>query len=138
MIKYNLICECGKTFQSWFSSSDEHDVLRRKKLINCIYCDSTSVRKSVMAPNLFSKSNKISKNNNLEKKIKKQLSQLRKYIEKNCKNVGNNFPREARSIYYDKKISEGIYGRATPEETAELLEEGIDVATIPWPNKSEN
>ena len=138
MIKYNLICECGKTFESWFSSSDEHDVQRRKKLINCIYCDSTSVRKSVMAPNLFSKSNKISKNNNLEKKIKKQLSQLRKYIEKNCKNVGNNFPREARSIYYDKKISEGIYGRATPEETAELLEEGIDVATIPWPNKSEN
>ena len=138
MIKYNLICECGKTFQSWFSSSDEHDVLRRKKLINCIYCDSTSVRKSVMAPNLFSKSNKISKNNNLEKKIKKQLLELRKYIEKNCKNVGNNFPREARNIYYDKKISEGIYGRATPEETAELLEEGIDVATIPWPNKSEN
>jgi len=138
MIKYNLICECGKTFQSWFSSSDEHDVLRRKKLINCIYCDSTSVRKSVMAPNLFSKSNKISKNNNLEKKIKKQLLELRKYIEKNCKNVGNKFPREARSIYYDKKISEGIYGRATPEETAELLEEGIDVATIPWPNKSEN
>ena len=138
MIKYNLICECGKTFQSWFSSSDEHDVLRRKKLINCIYCDSTSVRKSVMAPNLFGKSNKISKNNNLEKKVKKQLLELRKYIEKNCKNVGNNFPREARSIYYDKKISEGIYGRATPEETAELLEEGIDVATIPWPNKSEN
>ena len=138
MIKYNLICECGKAFESWFSSSDEYDVLLRKKLINCIYCDSTSVRKSVMAPNLFSKSNKISKNNNLEKKIKKQLSQLRKYIEKNCKNVGNNFPREARSIYYDKKISEGIYGRATPEETAELLEEGIDVATIPWPNKSEN
>ena len=138
MIKYNLICECGKTFQSWFSSSDEHDVLRRKKLINCIYCDSTSVRKSVMAPNLFTKSNKISKNNNLEKKVKKQLLELRKYIEKNCKNVGNNFPREARSIYYDKKISEGIYGRATPEETAELLEEGIDVATIPWPNKSEN
>ena len=138
MIKYNLICECGKTFESWFSSSDEHDVQLKKKLINCIYCDSTSVRKSVMAPNLFSKSNKISKNNNLEKKIKKQLSQLRKYIEKNCKNVGNNFTREARSIYYDKKISEGIYGRATPEETAELLEEGIDVATIPWPNKSEN
>jgi len=27
---------------------------------------------------------------------------------------------------------------ATPEETLELLEEGIDVATIPWQNKSEN
>ena len=138
MIKYNLICECGKTFESWFSSSDDHDVQRKKKLINCIYCDSTSVRKSVMAPNLFSKTNKTSKNTNIEKKIKKQLLELRRYIEKNCKNVGHNFPREARSIHYDKKTSKGIYGKATPEETAELLEEGIDVATIPWPNKSEN
>ena len=138
MIKYNLICECGKTFESWFSSSDEHDVQRRKKLIHCIYCDSTSVNKSVMAPNLFSKTNKISRNTNIEKKIKKQLLELRRYIEKNCKYVGNNFTREARSIYYDKKTSKGIYGKATPEETAELLEEGIDVATIPWQNKSEN
>ena len=138
MIKYNLICECGKTFESWFLSSNEYDVLRRKKLINCIYCDSTSVRKSVMAPNLFSKTNKTSKNTNIEKKIKKQLLELRRYIEKNCKNVGDNFPREARSIHYDKKTSKGIYGKATPEETAELLEEGIDVATIPWQNKSEN
>ena len=138
MIKYNLICECGKTFESWFLSSDEHDVQRRKKLINCIYCDSTSVRKSVMAPNLFSKTNKTSKNTNIEKKIKKQLLDLRRYIEKNCKNVGDNFPREARNIHYGKKTSKGIYGKATPEETAELLEEGIDVATIPWPNKSEN
>ena len=138
MIKYNLICECGKTFESWFLSSNEYDVLRRKKLINCIYCDSTLVRKSVMAPNLFNKTNKISKNTNLEKKIKKQLLDLRKYIKKNCRNVGDNFPREARSIHYDKKTSKGIYGKATPEETAELLEEGIDVATIPWPNESEH
>ena len=138
MIKYNLICECGKTFESWFSSSDEYDALRKKKLVNCIYCDSVLVRKSVMAPNLFNKTNKTSKNTNLEKKIKKQLLELRKYIEKNCKNVGDSFPREARSIHYDKKTSKGIYGKATPEETAELLEEGIDVATIPWPNKSEN
>ena len=138
MIKYNLICECGKTFESWFSSSDEHDLLRRKKLINCIYCNSTSVKKSVMAPNLFSKENKNSENTNLEKKVKKQLLELKSYIKKNCKDVGDNFPHEARRIHYDKKTSKGIYGKATPEETAELLEEGIDVATIPWPNKLEH
>jgi len=91
-----------------------------------------------MAPNLSSKTNKTSENINVEKKIKKQLLELRRYIEKNCKNDGDNFPREARSIHYDKKTSKGIYGKATPEETAELLEEGIDVATIPWPNNSEN
>ena len=138
MIKYNLVCRCGKTFQSWFSSSNEYDVLRKKKLINCIYCNNTSIKKSVMAPNLFSKSNKIITITKLEKKIKKELLNFRRYIEKNCKNVGNNFSQEARKIHYDKKTSKGIYGQASTEETNELIEEGIDVATIPWVNKLEN
>jgi len=138
MIKYNLICKCRETFESWFSSSSEFDSLCKRKLIKCIYCESTSVRKMVMAPNLSSKSNKVFKKTKLEKNIKKQLLNFRKYIEKNCKNVGENFTREARNIHYDKKSSQGIYGKATPEETSELLEEGIEVTTIPWVDKSEN
>ena len=138
MIKYNLTCKCGKTFESWFSSSDGYDTLWKQKLINCIYCNSTSVKKSVMAPNLLNKANVVSKNVKFEKKIKKQLVEFRKYLEKNCKNVGDNFSHEGRSIHYDKKTSQGIYGTATPEETSELLEEGIDVATIPWVNETEN
>ena len=138
MIKYNLICKCRATFESWFSSSSEFDSLCKRKLIKCIYCESTSVRKMVMAPNLSSKSNKVFKKTKLEKNIKKQLLNFRKYIEKNCKNVGENFTREARNIHYDKKSSQGIYGKATPEETSELLEEGIEFTTIPWVDKSEN
>ena len=138
MIKYNLTCKCGVSFESWFLSSSGFDYLCRKKLIKCIYCGSLSVKKSVMAPNLPSKSNKVFKKTKLEKNIKKQLLDFRKYIEKNCKDVGENFTREARSIHYDKKTSQGIYGKATPEETSELLEEGIEVATIPWIDKSEN
>tara|TARA_B100001245_G_C22621692_1_gene306684 strand:- start:271 stop:546 length:276 start_codon:yes stop_codon:yes gene_type:complete len=91
-----------------------------------------------MAPNLLNKANVVSKNVKFEKKIKKQLVEFRKYLEKNCKNVGDNFSHEVRSIHYDKKTSQGIYGTATPEETSELLEEGIDVATIPWVNETEN
>ena len=138
MIKYNLICKCGGSFESWFLSSSGFDSLCKKKLIKCIYCGSLSVKKSVMAPNLPSKSNKVFKKTKLEKNIKKQLLDVRKYIEQNCKNVGENFTREARSIHYDKKTSQGIYGKATPEETSELLEEGIEVATIPWVDKLEN
>ena len=137
MIKYNLTCKCGGSFESWFLSSSGFDYLCRKKLIKCIYCGSLSVKKSVMAPNLTSKSNKVFKKTKLEKNIKKQLLDFRKYIEKNCKDVGENFTREARSIHYDKKTSQGIYGKATPEETNELLEEGIEIATIPWTDKSE-
>ena len=91
-----------------------------------------------MSPNLTSKSNKSSVKRNIEKDIRKELLNFRKYIEKNCKNVGDKFTQEARSIHYDKKTSQGIYGRATPEETSELLEEGIEVATVPWVDKSEN
>jgi len=138
MIKYNLACECGKKFESWFSSSDEYDLLKKKKLISCVYCNSVSVQKTIMAPNLQSKSNKLKKRVKLEKKIKKELMDFRRYIEKNCKNVGENFTQEARKIHYDKKTSKGIYGKATSEETNELIEEGIDVATIPWIDKLEN
>ena len=138
MIKYNLICKCGETFESWFSSSSEFDYLCKKKLIKCIYCESSLVKKSVMAPNLPCKSNKIFKNTESEKNIKKQLLDFRKYIEKNCRNVGENFSREARSIHYDKKTSKGIYGKTTPEEASELIEEGIELVSVPWVDKSEN
>ena len=30
MIKYNLVCKCGETFVSWFSSSAEFDSLCKK------------------------------------------------------------------------------------------------------------
>ena len=138
MIKYNLICKCGKTFESWFSSSNKFDSLCKNKLIQCIYCESALVKKTVMAPSLTRKSNEVLTKTKLEKNIKKQLINFRKYIEKNCKNVGKRFTQEARSIHYDKKTSQGIYGRATPEETSELLEEGIEVASIPWIDESEN
>ena len=138
MIKYNLICNCGKTFESWFSSSSEFDSLCKKKIVKCIYCNSSLVKKTVMAPSLASKSNKILKKTKLEKDIKKQLLNFRKYVEKNCRNVGEKFAQEARNIHYDKKTSQGIYGKATPEETSDLIDEGIEVTTIPWVDKSEN
>ena len=138
MIKYNLICECGKSFESWFSSSTEYDSLRRKKYLSCIYCNSNVVKKSIMAPNLYGKSNVSSKDTKSAKKLRNQLIEFRKYVEKNCKDVGNNFAQEARSIHYDNKTSKGIYGKATAEETSELLEEGIDVVSLPWVKKSNN
>ena len=132
MIKYNLACECGNSFESWFPASSEFDSLLKKRVIKCIYCESSDVKKTVMAPRLSRKSNQILKKNKLRRNIKKQLVDFKKYIEKNCEDVGERFPQEARNIHYDKKTSKGIYGKATSEETSELIEEGIDVCTLPW------
>ena len=66
---------------------------------------------------------------------KNKLLNLRKYIEKNFDYVGKDFSKKVREVYYDKKSKRGIYGKTTSEEREELAEEGIDLLSIPWPNK---
>ncbi len=135
MIKYKLSCECKHTFDSWFSSSLDYEKLRRLKHISCPKCNSKKIKKSIMMPQLKTKSNKIAVSKK-EKNFQKKLNKLQEFVEKNCEYVGEKFAQEARNIHYDKKKSKGIYGKATPEQTNELIEEGIDVATIPWPKKN--
>ena len=48
MIKYNLTCKCGGTFESWFLNSSEFDILCKKKLVKCIYCESSLIKKSYL------------------------------------------------------------------------------------------
>ena len=94
-----------------------------------------------MSPSIISKEQKEKniKSTRYIKKIRKDLLKMRSFIEKNFKYVGDNLPQEARNIYYDKRKNKNIYGKATFEETEELKEEGIEIASIPWPNdKKEN
>ena len=57
MIKYKLKCErCEKDFDSWFSSSLEFEKLKKKKLLNCHFCGSKRIAKTLMAPNIINQS----------------------------------------------------------------------------------
>ena len=138
MIKYNLKCNNNHEFESWFLDSEEFEKLNKKNFLECIYCSSKRVSKSIMAP-MISKRNKKNNNLNLNNKIlkdkKKQLLELRKFIEKNFEYVGNNFSKKVREIYYDKDNKKMIYGTSTLKERKELAEEGIDLLTIPWIQK---
>ena len=101
MIKYNLKCKNKHEFESWFSDSKEFEKLVKKKMIECVFCKTKSVKKSIMSPSI-SNSNESTFSNKEIKKIKKDLVKLRKFIEKNFDYVGDNFPREVRKIYYDE------------------------------------
>ena len=138
MIKYNLVCKCNNTFDSWFASSEEFERLIKRKMITCIECNSNNVNKSIMAPNVSNAKKVNNKNYKFQKNIKKKIIEYQKFIKENCKYVGDNFAKEARSIHYDKKETKGIYGRVTAEEIDELNEEGIETTTIPWYDKTEN
>ena len=54
MIKYNLKCQNDHEFESWFSNSQEFDKLLRKNLLECIYCSSKKIKKSIMSPMISS------------------------------------------------------------------------------------
>ena len=59
------------------------------------------------------------------------MTGLRKYVEQNADYVGQEFPDEARKIHYGESEDRHIYGEASLEEAADLVEEGIDVAPLP-------
>ena len=139
MIRYNLKCHNDHEFESWFSDSKEFEKLNKKKMLECIYCSSKKISKSIMAPSISGYKNDIrGELNDFEKVLKiekKKLIQVRKFIEKNFEYVGKNFSQKVREIYYDKKNKKTIYGITTPKEKKELAEEGIDLLSIPWVDK---
>tara|TARA_B100000035_G_scaffold269434_1_gene243315 strand:+ start:168 stop:590 length:423 start_codon:yes stop_codon:yes gene_type:complete len=138
MIKYNLKCQNDHEFESWFSNSEEFDKLKRKNLLDCIYCSSKKIKKSIMAPMISSSKQKEESFEILDKNIKEEknnLLKLRNFIEKNFDYVGKDFTKKVREVYYDKKSKKAIYGTATPEEREELADEGINLLSIPWVSK---
>ena len=142
MIKYKLACKnCETTFDSWFASSKEFEKLKKKSLLLCHICNSTSVDKTLMAPSL--RNNKKDTKNDLQldknKNVKKIIKSYQKFIKENFKFVGENFAYEARSIHYNpKKKSKGIYGNASKKDLKDLKEEGIDTQMIPWVEDKDN
>ena len=138
MIKYNLQCENNHEFESWFSNSNEFEKLSKKRLLECIYCSSKEVSKSIMAPRVSimdKKSTNLRKLDKLLNAEKRELLKFRNFIEKNFENVGKNFSKEVRDIYYDKKNKRLIYGTTTQKEREELEDEGIDLLSVPWVSK---
>jgi len=139
MIKYNLKCNNEHEFESWFSDSNEFDNLKKKKLLECIFCSSKKVNKSIMAPMISG----IKINNNETQELnenlvneKDKLLKLRKFVENNFEYVEKNFSDKVREIYYDKKSKKAIYGKTTAKERKELEEEGIDLLSVPWVRKN--
>jgi hypothetical protein len=58
---------------------------------------------------------------------------LVRHVMANTDDVGERFAEEARRIHYGEAEQRGIRGQASPEETEELIEEGIGVLPLPIP-----
>ena len=161
MIVFDLKCSKSHVFEAWFSSSGAYEEQRAAGLVECPTCGSSDVSKAVMAPNVGAKSNQTvaipipqpadtsatasapsvpesvataipeQMPAELKEAAQKFMDGMRKHVETNCDYVGNEFAEEARKIHYGEADERGIYGEASADETAELLEEGIEILPIP-------
>ena len=138
MIKYNLKCENDHEFESWFSNSKEFEKLNKKNLLECIFCSSSKIQKSIMSPMVSGAKSKQKNKNLISKELiseRNKLLKLRNYVEKNFEFVGDKLSKRIREVYYDKGSNKSMYGTTTKDEREELAEEGIDLLSIPWVNK---
>ncbi|MEO8320976.1 MAG: DUF1178 family protein, partial [Bradyrhizobium sp.] len=55
MIRYNLRCEKGHSFESWFQSSSAYESQEKRRLVSCPACGSVKVERAIMAPQIVSK-----------------------------------------------------------------------------------
>jgi hypothetical protein len=137
MIRYNLRCDGGHTFESWFQSSSAYDSQVKRKLVTCAICGSAKVEKAIMAPRLSRGGKRGAPADSSapvmaeERELRAELKQLHDHLVKNADNVGARFPNEARKMHYGDIEHRPIYGEASPEEAKSLIEEGVEVGSLP-------
>ena len=144
MIRYALVCEAGHGFESWFPSSDAYDEQAGRGLVTCPFCDSPKVSKSLMSPGIARTDRGSGPAEPApaspesgpmiaepERRMREILRAMRQHVVETAEHVGPRFPEEARKIHYGEVDSRPIYGQASVEEARALIDEGIEVASLP-------
>lgn len=133
MITYSLACANQHKFDAWFRSAEAFDDQHARGIVTCPVCGSPKVEKALMAPALRMTSDKISVSTGhpMQSEIREFLRAMRKKVTSEADYVGDKFAEEARKIHFKESDPRGIYGEATRDEVAELLDDGVDFLPLP-------
>lgn len=139
MIRYALVCKAGHEFEGWFPGIAACDTQLGKGLVACPDCGSTKVQKALMAPAVAPKKDLAGAKKRALAFAAHQakLAAVREHVEQNFENVGERFPEEARRIHYGETEKRDIYGEASLQEAKELVDEGVEVAPLPGPQRTD-
>jgi hypothetical protein len=157
MIHYALRCGNAHEFDGWFRSSASFDQQAAGLLLDCPVCGNTRVQRALMAPRIAIHATRPLAESapvaepvpkpaidaphmavapsvpaTLPDGVRAALQRIRAQVEKTCDYVGPHFAREVRAMAEPGAAYRPVYGEATPDEAAALVEDGIDVARIPW------
>lgn len=129
---YDLSCEHDHRFEGWFSSEDDFNTQSNRSQICCPICDSKAISRLPSAPRL-SLSGALTLQVDVRAQVQAQIAELMRQVVANTVDVGDRFAEEARRIHYREAPERAIRGVATPSEREALIDEGIDVVTLPLP-----
>ena len=142
MIVFDLHCSRDHAFEGWFDSGDAYADQRERRLVRCPVCDDPEIEKRLTSrvrvrkagvpataapepPAAAPPAGKVAAGLPVE-----VLEKLREIV-RNTEDVGERFAEEARRIHYEEVPARAIRGHATPEQAAELQDEGIDFSALP-------
>lgn len=144
----DLVCAQGHTFEGWFGSEQDYADQQDRGLLTCPVCAEARVTRRPSAPRL----NLSTSRRDAEvvaaptagsvapspvtppdpaQVLQRALVQAVQNVLRSTEDVGERFVEEARRIHYGETQARNIRGQATPEQRAELQDEGIEVLALP-------
>jgi hypothetical protein len=145
----NLRCSNGHGFEGWFASDDEFMEQNGSGLLQCPLCADNVVTRMPSAPRLNlsgarevvpaqGPSDGTAGSPEEPGAIKPQQLQALwlqavRHVLANTEDVGERFAEEARRIHYGEVPQRGIRGQVNAEQRDELLDEGIEIISLPIP-----
>ncbi len=146
MIHYSLLCENRHAFDAWFRSAAAYEEQVRMGIVTCPICSTHKIEKSIMAPSVARSGESgrtgeapraegekmsFSAGHPEQAQLRAALKALREKVTAEADYVGDRFASEARKIHFHEIEPRGIYGEATKDEVADMVEDGIDFMPLP-------
>ncbi|MBS0292461.1 MAG: DUF1178 family protein [Proteobacteria bacterium] len=147
----NLFCNHQHDFEGWFASEEDFRQQQSRGMVQCPMCASADIRKGLSAPrlNLRARAGASTAQQTIPtppapdrqvmqvdgpRALQAAWLQAARQIMARTEDVGSRFADEARRMHYGEVEERAIRGRATAQETSELLDEGIAVLPLPLPD----
>jgi hypothetical protein len=132
MIAYDLQCVNGHSFEGWFEDRKAYEAQKKKSLIACPVCNSTSIAR---IPSTFAikSSNPLKKFSDQQADLENIGKKIVDFVENNFDDVGADFAKEALKMHYGVTKARNIKGVSTKEEEETLKEEGVQFFKVPIP-----
>jgi hypothetical protein len=145
----DLRCDLGHPFEGWFASEQDYLDQEARHLLACPTCGSQQVVRLPSAPRLnlsgaagpaaaaaeaaAEAAVPAAMATRRVSAVQAPWIQAVRAVLQNTEDVGERFAEEARRMHYGESESRGIRGQASEDERSELLDEGIEVFSLPVP-----